>query len=80
MQTSNAHIHITWHTTPPTPAQLVAWRWLWTRPLGHTDPGPETPQPQDHRGTGATNFAAVASGSHIVSERDVEPEENYGGA
>ena len=25
---------ITWHPTAPSPAQLAAWTWLWTRLLG----------------------------------------------
>jgi len=31
VQTSE--VHITWHIRSPTPAQLAAWRWLWSRLL-----------------------------------------------
>jgi hypothetical protein len=29
--------HIVWRTTPPTPAQLAAWRQLWARLLGEVE-------------------------------------------
>jgi hypothetical protein len=35
---SEPHVRITWHTVPPTPAQLAAWNWLWTRLLWGPDP------------------------------------------
>jgi len=69
VQRSERQCHITWHETPPSPAQEQSWRWLWSRLLGHVDPCPETPQPQD-RDSGASSVAAVASGSHIVSEQN----------
>lgn len=56
---------------PPSPAQLASWDWLWTRLLlGHVEPGAETPQPQDHVGTGAATVATVNGGHDIVSEQD----------
>ena len=30
----NDNVRVTWHTTPPTPTQLAAWRELWQRLLG----------------------------------------------
>lgn len=39
---------VTWRNTPPTPVQLAAWDWLWTRLLGHGASG-YTPQSQGHR-------------------------------
>lgn len=60
-------VHIAWDTTPASPAQLVAWRWLWTRLLGHADPGPETRRPQEVP-PGAVTVATVTSGRHHVSE------------
>ena len=38
MQPSERPCSITWRQEPPTPAQLAAWRQLWTRLLG--DPAP----------------------------------------
>ncbi len=38
---------VTWHATPPTPAQQRSWAWLWARLLGHGDLGPKMQQPQD---------------------------------
>lgn len=70
MQPSERQVHITWHTTPPSPAQLTAWRWLWTR-LDRVDPGPETRQPQDPREPGepgAATVATVGSGHNLLSE------------
>jgi hypothetical protein len=60
-------VQITWHTTPPSPAQLTAWRQLWARLLGPADRGPETPQPQDLLHPGAATFATV-SGGHNLNE------------
>lgn len=61
-------VDITWRDTPPSPAQLVAWNALWARLLfGHVDPSKKR-EPQDHVGPGASNGAAVASGSHIEDE------------
>ena len=68
MQQSERECHITWHPTPPTPAQEQAWRWLWARLLGHIAPGPETPQPQDLRGPEAATVATVDSGHNFLSE------------
>ena len=43
--TSDRQGHITtcviWRVTPPTPAQLAAWRQLWARLLGPVDHPPE---------------------------------------
>ncbi len=55
--------HITWRATPPSPTQLAAWDWLWTRLLGPVKPGLETPKPQESP-PGASTIAAVASDSH----------------
>jgi hypothetical protein len=55
---------------PATPTQLAAWRQIWARLLGHIDPIPETPQPQDQIGLGATNIAAVASGLAQVTKEE----------
>ena len=65
MQPSEQQVHITWHDTPPSPAQLAAWEKLWTRLLGHGPSGPETPQPQDHRGPRAATVATVSSGRNL---------------
>lgn len=66
MQTSERPCHVTWHTTPPSPAQLAAWRWLWARLLGYC--GPETPQPQGSGESGAApSTAAVSGGRHTKS-------------
>ena len=46
-------VHVTWRTTPPTQAQLTAWRQLWARLL--SQPAPETRQPQDWAGPRAMN-------------------------
>jgi hypothetical protein len=56
--------HITWHPTPPTPAQLTAWDRLWTRLL--EPPGPETTTAPGTAAPGAvtnndTSFADQAS-------------------
>ncbi len=60
--------YITWHNTPPSPAQIAAWNWLWARLLRHVASGPETRQPQDHIGTGAATVATVGSGHDLWSE------------
>jgi hypothetical protein len=52
-RTTEPQVHITWRQEPPTPAQLAAWRQLWTRLLGH--PGPETRRPQDWAGPRAAD-------------------------
>jgi hypothetical protein len=62
MPSSDKGVSVTWHTTPPTPAQLAAWRQLWARLLGHVEPAPETRQPQEDT-PGASNDTAVISGS-----------------
>jgi hypothetical protein len=36
-------VHLTGRDVPPSQAQLVSWRWLWTRLLAV--PGPETTLP-----------------------------------
>ena len=59
-------VRITWHTTPPSPAQAEAWRWLWTRLLGHIDPDPEKLQPQSPCSEAAT-VATVGSGQPLWS-------------
>jgi hypothetical protein len=33
VKSSEQQVHIRWRDTPPSPAQLAAWRWLWTRLL-----------------------------------------------
>jgi hypothetical protein len=68
VQSNNQQVHITWHTAPPSPAQLVAWRQLWARLLGHVDLRPETPQPQDPVGPRAASLATVGSGHNLLSE------------
>jgi hypothetical protein len=45
--TSTGACRVIWHNTPPSPAQLAAWRQLWARLLGHVGSSPETRQPQD---------------------------------
>ena len=60
---------VIWRNTPPTPAQEQAWRKLWTRLLGHVDPTPETPQPQDPVGPRAAKSATVGSGHNLLSEQ-----------
>jgi hypothetical protein len=47
---SKRQVHITWHATPPSPAQLVTWDRLWTRLLGHVGPDKETPTVQASSG------------------------------
>lgn len=63
MQDSIVH----WRTTAPTSQQLIAWGQLWTRLLGQVEVGEEKQKPQEVS-PGAQNVAAVASGSHSVSE------------
>jgi hypothetical protein len=41
---SERAIDILGPTTPPSTAQVQAWRWLWPRLLGHGGPGPHTTQ------------------------------------
>lgn len=67
MSRSEPQAHIVWRTTPPTSAQLAAWRQLWARLLGH--PGPETPQPQEDT-PGAVDGATVSSGHNLLQEQD----------
>ena len=46
MPPSEPQVHITWHTTPPSPAQLTAWRQLWAkllRPVDHPQEMSEAP-------------------------------------
>jgi hypothetical protein len=62
VQPSEQPCHISWRQEPPTPAQLAAWRQLWTRLLGH--PGPETPQPQEDT-PGAIDGATVSGGCNL---------------
>ena len=64
MPPSEPQVHITWHTTPPSPAQLAAWRQLWARLLGPIESGPETPQPQEDT-PGAANCATVSGGHNL---------------
>ena len=61
-------VHITWRATPPSPAQLAAWDWLWARLLGHVASGPETRQPQDHVGPRAAAVLTVRGGHNLLSE------------
>ena len=61
-------VHVIWRHTPPSPAQMAAWRWLWARLLGHVDPTPEIPQPQDQGGPRAIDWATVSSGHNLLSE------------
>jgi hypothetical protein len=63
-------VRITWNPTPPSPAQLVAWRHLWDRLLsGHVKPAPETRQPQEES-PGAIDGATVSSGHNLLKEQD----------
>jgi hypothetical protein len=54
-------VYITWHTTPPSPAQLTAWSQLWARLLGPVDRDPEIPKPQDLSNPGAATLATVTA-------------------
>jgi hypothetical protein len=65
VQPSEQPCHITWRHEPPTPAQLAAWRQLWARLL--SQPGPETPQPQEVS-PGAVDCATVRGGHTHLNE------------
>lgn len=65
MQPSDPQCHITWRTTPPSPAQLAAWDRLWARLLGQT--GPKTQGPQE-MSPGASNVAVAGNNRHLWSE------------
>jgi len=48
VQQSERECHITWHPTPPTPAQEQAWHLLWQRLLvGNSDLSPKKEQPSN---------------------------------
>jgi hypothetical protein len=66
---SEPQAHIVWRTTPPTPAQLAAWRQLWARLLGPVERDPETPQPQELN-PGAVDCATVSSGHTLLKEQN----------
>ena len=70
MPPSEPQVHITWRATPPSPAQLAAWRRLWARLLGPVDRGPETRQPQDPVEPGAAGTLTVSSGHDLLGERN----------
>lgn len=61
-------VRITWRDTPPTPAQLATWRWLWARLLGDVTPPQETPQPQDPVSPRAATVATASGGHNLLSE------------
>jgi hypothetical protein len=63
-------VNIIWHTTPPSPVQLAAWRRLWARLLGPVNRGPETPQPQDLANPGAAGTMTVSGGHDLLGEHD----------
>jgi hypothetical protein len=54
-------VQVIWRYTPPTPAQLQAWRQLWARLLGDVDPTPAAPQPRDHGSTGAATVTEAST-------------------
>jgi len=60
-------VRVTWRVTPPSAAQLSAWRQLWARLLRHVEGAPETLQPQDLSNPGAATSATV-SGGHNLNE------------
>lgn len=62
-------VQVSWHATPPTPAQLAAWRWLWGRLLGHVELPPEKEQPQAGK-PGAATGATVTSGRQLLWSDD----------
>src|SRR5207245_6066299 len=70
-QSKQGHVttSVTWHATPPTPAQRAAWRQLWTRLLDHVDSGPETPKTQDPVEPEAATVAPVGSGHNLYEDR-----------
>ena len=73
MQPTEPQCHIIWRCEPnPSAAQRAAWDWLWKRLLGHVDPNPETPQPQDHVDPRAATLATVSGGHHLLSESDYD--------
>lgn len=45
--TPSTLVHVAWHDTPPTPAQLAAWNALWARLLGQ-GARDDTPRAHDH--------------------------------
>ena len=69
MQVNERQIHIIWHTTPPTPAQEQAWRWLWAQLLCPGDPVPKKEEPQDGD-PGVATDATVTSGHNLWDEYD----------
>jgi hypothetical protein len=66
MPPNEPQVRIIWHITPPSPAQLAAWDWLWARLLGSVERDPETPQPQELN-PGAVDCTTV-SGGHNSNE------------
>lgn len=69
MQPTEPRVRVTWHITPQTPAQLVAWRWLWARLLCPVDPAPKKEEPQDGE-PGAATEATVTSGHNLWDDHD----------
>ncbi len=57
-------IQVTKHYAPDLPRQVQAL----LRLLGNVDPGPETPQPQDHVGPRAATLATVGSGRNLSED------------
>lgn len=69
---------VIWHTPPPTPAQLAAWRQLWARLLG--TPGLETRQPQDLPSPRATQHDGSDGTDQAVGTASTPPRGECHGA